>query len=361
MVQSSRRSSSRSSIARTPRRRARSVASALFLRLVLIDVAAFQQGVDDAPIDQSTLHFDFEFEQEPQSEEEDEPAPNTTVDTVNTCQEAAAAPATASPKAGAKPAASGTQRTASAAHVEAPAAQKGGAGGIWGFLSKLTGNKALTREDLEPVVAGFREHLHTKNVAYDIADKLCESVVAGLVGQKAGALTTIKRTVRDALESALARILTPRRNIDILRDIAAHRATSSTPFSIVFMGVNGVGKSTNLAKVASWLRQSGLKVMLAACDTFRSGAVEQLRVHSRRLQIPLFERGYGKDDTGIAQAAIQFGLSPTFLHLPSLFFASSPSTLCVPQSCCRSTVFRFDEFFSQCPSSLPLTINRVKP
>eukprot|EP00727_Mastigamoeba_balamuthi_P002600 m51a1_g12337 putative signal recognition particle receptor (624) ;mRNA; r:498998-502058 len=180
------------------------------------------------------------------------------------------------------------------------------AGGVWGFLSKITGNKVLTREDLEPVVSRFREHLHAKNVAYDIAEKLCESVIAGLEGQRAGALSTVRRTVRDALENALTRILTPKRNIDVLRDIAAHRAASSAPFSIVFMGVNGVGKSTNLAKVASWLRWNGLKVMLAACDTFRSGAVEQLRVHSRRLSIPLFERGYGKDDTGIAQEAIKY-------------------------------------------------------
>lgn len=59
------------------------------------------------------------------------------------------------------------------------------------------------------------------------------------------------------------------------------------------MGVNGVGKSTNLAKIASWLKHSGKKVLLAACDTFRCGAVEQLKVHSARLDIPLFERGYG--------------------------------------------------------------------
>jgi len=72
----------------------------------------------------------------------------------------------------------------------------------------------------------------------------------------------------------------------------------------VFSGVNGVGKSTNLAKVCYWLTANGYKVMLAACDTFRSGAIEQLRTHAERLNVPVFERGYGKDAAAIAGDAI---------------------------------------------------------
>ena len=65
-----------------------------------------------------------------------------------------------------------------------------------------------------------------------------------------------------------------------------------------------------------WLLQNNYKVLIAACDTFRSGAVEQLRVHARNLRalqtsghgsVELFERGYGKDSAGIAKEAISFG------------------------------------------------------
>merc|ERR1712178_414850 len=76
--------------------------------------------------------------------------------------------------------------------------------------------------------------------------------------------------------------------------------------SIVFLGVNGVGKSTNLAKVAYYLKnKGGLNVLICACDTFRSGAVEQLKTHSIYLDVSLFEQGYGKDPTNIAKHAIQ--------------------------------------------------------
>lgn len=100
---------------------------------------------------------------------------------------------------------------------------------------------------------------------------------------------------------------------------------------MTFVGVNGVGKSTNLSKVCFWLLQNGYRVLIAACDTFRSGAVEQLRVHVRNLgalaedlggegeekekkRIELFEKGYGKDAAGIAKDAITYGQSS-----PSVF------------------------------------------
>ncbi|KAF2552924.1 hypothetical protein F2Q68_00033380 [Brassica cretica] len=118
----------------------------------------------------------------------------------------------------------------------------------------------------------------TKNVAEEIAEKLCESVEASLEGKKLASFTRISST--GAMEDALICILTPRRSI-------------------------GVGKSTNLAKVAYWLQQHKVSVMMAACDTFRSGAVEQLRTHARRLQIPIFEKGYEKDPAVVSKEAIQ--------------------------------------------------------
>lgn len=178
------------------------------------------------------------------------------------------------------------------------------------YLNSLTGNRVLEKADLEPILANFRVHLMEKNVASDIADKLCQSVGASLEGKKMTTFQSAKKTVTDGLEEALTRILTPKRQIDILHEVSSLRG--SRPYTIVFCGVNGVGKSTNLAKVSSWLMTNNLKVIIAACDTFRSGAVEQLRVHSRRLDVPVFERGYDKDAAGIAAEAIAFAKTNKF-------------------------------------------------
>lgn len=186
------------------------------------------------------------------------------------------------------------------AGVKKAAAKKGW---LSSLVQTVAGKPALEHADLEPALKIFKERLMTKNVATDIAEKLCESVAASLVGKKQGSFTRISTTVQAAMEEALVRILTPKRSVDILRDV--HRAKEAgRPYTIVFVGVNGVGKSTNLAKVAYWLQQHDIKVMMAACDTFRSGAVEQLRTHARRLQIPIFERGYEKDPAVVARDAI---------------------------------------------------------
>jgi signal recognition particle receptor subunit alpha len=75
-------------------------------------------------------------------------------------------------------------------------------------------------------------------------------------------------------------------------------------YSIVFIGVNG-GKSTSLAKTAYYLKNKGnLNVMIAGCDNFRSGAIEQLETHSRCLDVPLYQKGYKDDPAIIAKEAI---------------------------------------------------------
>ncbi|KAG8781711.1 hypothetical protein FRC12_021595 [Ceratobasidium sp. 428] len=197
---------------------------------------------------------------------------------------------------------------------------------LGGLFSRFTGGKVLTAEDLAPVLNGMKEHLMKKNVAKEIADKICESVGESLVGTRVSGFGSIKSETRNALSAAITRILTPKTSTDLLLSIRARAAAATTqtptPYVITFVGVNGVGKSTSLGKVAFWLLQNNLRVLVAACDTFRSGAVEQLRVHVRNLgmlqqsgggdRIELYEKGYGKDAAGIAREAIAYAGSKGF-------------------------------------------------
>eukprot|EP01041_Mallomonas_annulata_P004144 gene4144-8240_t len=175
---------------------------------------------------------------------------------------------------------------------------------IGDLLQSVTGNKVLEESDLEPVLDKVKEQLQGKNVAQEIADDICSSVGTSLVGHKLASFTRIHTVVTNALVEAVQRVLTPKTSTDILRQVLDAKAEGKV-FSAVFVGINGVGKSTSLAKVAYYLKLHGVKVMLAACDTFRSGAVEQLRTHARCLDAPLFEMGYAKDPSRVAAAAIQ--------------------------------------------------------
>jgi len=189
-------------------------------------------------------------------------------------------------------------------------------GGMFSMFSNLVGNKALTREDLEPVLVQLKDNLIAKNVASEVATSLIESVSVKLEGSVMGTFQSIARTVKDALTQSLMKLLTPKRRIDILRDVLDSKENKK-PYVIAFCGVNGVGKSTNLAKICFWLIENKFTVLIAACDTFRAGAVEQLRTHTRRLNslhppdnnhgeqmVQLYEKGYGKDAAGIAMEAI---------------------------------------------------------
>ncbi len=90
--------------------------------------------------------------------------------------------------------------------------------------------------------------LSAKNVAAEPASKICESVEAKLEGRVIGTFSRVQTTVREAMREALIQLLTPKRRVDILRDVIEAKS-QQRPYVIVFCGVNGVGKSTNLAKV----------------------------------------------------------------------------------------------------------------
>jgi len=189
--------------------------------------------------------------------------------------------------------------------------------GIWSTLTSLVGSKQLTDADVQPVINKMRDHLISKNVASEVADKLCQSVASKLEGKVLGTFSTVHRTVKDTLTESLVQLLTPKRRLDIIRDVLEAKS-NKRPYVITFCGVNGVGKSTNLAKICFWLVENKCSVLIAACDTFRAGAVEQLRTHVKRLNsmypsknpnekkdiVELYEKGYGKDAAGIAMEAI---------------------------------------------------------
>lgn len=191
-------------------------------------------------------------------------------------------------------------------------------GSIW---KKVSYNKVLTDEDLAPILDQLREHLVRKNVAAQIAEEICENIGQKLKGLNVNSWINLKKFARDALEEAILRILNPSKNINILREV---QSKTNTPYVIVLCGVNGVGKSTNLAKIVNWLVINKVKVLVVAGDTFRAGAIEQLRTHVRALKaiherpkgsavkVELFEKGYNRDTDNIAREAINYARSGGF-------------------------------------------------
>jgi signal recognition particle receptor subunit alpha len=188
---------------------------------------------------------------------------------------------------------------------------------LTGLFRNVVGGTTLTKESLRQPLQLMENHLIEKNVAREASVRLCASVETDLLNQKTGSFTSIDKTIHESMSKALTRILTPTSSLDLLRNITRTiEAPNARPYVISIVGVNGVGKSTNLSKIAYFLLQNQLRVLVVAGDTFRSGAVEQLRVHVRNLgelsrreqvgRVELFEKGYGKDAATVARDAVTF-------------------------------------------------------
>lgn len=219
---------------------------------------------------------------------------------------------------------SGTLRDMDIPAEKETTTKKSSSGGMFSMFKSLVGGKTLSEGDIAPVLEKMKDHLIGKNVAAEIAIKLCQSVGQKLEGKVIGTFDGVTATVRNTLNDALVQLLTPKRRIDVLRDVVAAKDNGQV-YTMVFCGVNGVGKSTNLAKITFWLIENNYRVLIAACDTFRAGAVEQLRTHMHHLNalhppekhggtsmVELFEQGYGKDAAEIARHAIEYSRKNNF-------------------------------------------------
>ncbi|AFN83822.1 signal recognition particle GTPase [Encephalitozoon romaleae SJ-2008] len=147
-------------------------------------------------------------------------------------------------------------------------------------------------------------HLISKNVSSQITKTLVDNITMELAEE--GLESISEKAFKQKMSNVLSRLIPSVDHERMLDKIKRHKGV----FSICFVGVNGVGKSTSLAKICYWLLQNKFRVYIAACDTFRAGAIEQLRTHVERFKlgghlVGFYEKGYGKDDASVARCAIQ--------------------------------------------------------
>lgn len=155
--------------------------------------------------------------------------------------------------------------------------------------------KSIKKEELREIM---RDHLIKKNIGMEIAVQMVDDVIKdfGENVEEKEFKNKIKKVMRKLLYSVNHELL--------LKDIRQKKGI----YKICFVGVNGVGKSTSLAKICCWLLQNKFRVYIAACDTFRAGAIEQLGVHveafkSAGHKVGFFSSGYNKDDANVAKHA----------------------------------------------------------
>jgi fused signal recognition particle receptor len=174
--------------------------------------------------------------------------------------------------------------------------------GFKGLVTKVTTTE-LKPENLQPILSDFKMTLAENDVAFPVADRICDELLKRLTGVQVKRLEDRKRIVEENLRQVLLEVMLTNTKIDLLEKIEGKRKMSE-PYVVLFVGINGTGKTTTIAKVAQFLRDKDYSVVLAGSDTYRAGSIEQLEEHARRLGMRVIKHGYGADPAAVAYDAI---------------------------------------------------------
>jgi fused signal recognition particle receptor len=171
--------------------------------------------------------------------------------------------------------------------------------GFFEELSKVITETKISEEYFNKLFTALETELLQNNVALEVTDKIRAELKLDLVGQslKRGELSD---RIKKDLQDLLLGIFESPAPIDLIT-----LSRENKPLILLFVGVNGVGKTTTLAKVASWLQKNNLTCVFAASDTFRAASIEQLGEHAKNLGIELIKHNYGADPAAVAFDAIK--------------------------------------------------------
>lgn len=177
-------------------------------------------------------------------------------------------------------------------------------GAVGSVIDKLSKTE-LTPQNLEPLLWDLKIRLIENDVALSVADELCDELEKTLTGAEIGRFEDKKNRVSTVFRKALQEVMQTPQNLDLF-DLIAQKRRERTPLILVFVGVNGTGKTTTIAKLAHHFIKRGYSVVLAGSDTYRAGSIEQLEGHGKNLGIRVIKHAYGSDAAAVAFDAIQY-------------------------------------------------------
>lgn len=170
-----------------------------------------------------------------------------------------------------------------------------------GFFSRLKSKLSykLTEEDFNEIFEDLENLLLENNVALEAVEYIKNKLAKSLIGKEIKK-DEIVNEIRKELKMVLNEILIePDNPLEFVR-------VAKKPFKILFLGINGTGKTTSIAKVAHFLKNSSFSVVLAAGDTFRAGSIEQILEHGKKLGVPVIKQDYGNDPAAVGFDAIKY-------------------------------------------------------
>ena len=172
------------------------------------------------------------------------------------------------------------------------------------FYDRVTKTE-LQGKDLDKVLDEFQLSLVENDVAVSVADYVATELKEKLKDVQFARFSDPRERVKAILSDVLLSVLDRAGRLDIF-ELVEEKKKAGVPAIIVFVGINGTGKTTSIAKLAHILQRKGRTSILAASDTYRSGSIEQLEEHARRIGVRLIKHQYGADPAAVAFDAVNY-------------------------------------------------------
>ena len=172
------------------------------------------------------------------------------------------------------------------------------------FYDRVTKTE-LQGKDLDKVLEEFQLSLVENDVAVSVADYVANELKEKLRDVQFARFSDPRKGVKTILGDVLLSVLDRAGRLDLF-DFIEKKRKAGEPAVIVFVGINGTGKTTSIAKLAYVLQKRGLTCVLAASDTYRSGAIEQLAEHARRIGVRMIQHQYQGDPAAVAYDAVNY-------------------------------------------------------
>ncbi|MBW2977082.1 signal recognition particle-docking protein FtsY [Candidatus Woesearchaeota archaeon] len=172
--------------------------------------------------------------------------------------------------------------------------------GFFGRLKEKISTTTLSYEKFENLFSDLEIILLENNVAFEVIEKIKSDLGKNLV-EKPIKRNKIEESVKESLKNSVNELF----NVEEISLLEKIRQKKEKPFVISFLGINGSGKTTTIAKIADMLRKNKVSCILAASDTFRAASIEQLQIHADKLGIKIIKHDYGSDPAAVAFDAIK--------------------------------------------------------
>jgi len=176
--------------------------------------------------------------------------------------------------------------------------------GFSGLVQKIS-QKELSDKEVSEILDEFLIVLAENDVAYDVARKICDDLRANLRTVEVRRFSDSTEPAKAVLREVLLSILKGSGEESFFKVLDERRSEHKAAV-VLFVGVNGTGKTSSIAKIGHLLLKRGFSMVIAAADTYRTGSIEQIEEHARRIGIKTIKHDYGGDASAVAFDAVNY-------------------------------------------------------